>query len=41
MRVLFFGDVYFELEELRKVGRPRARWKDEVWKDARMTGVRR
>jgi hypothetical protein len=27
-------------EVLRKVGRPRARWRDEVGKDARMLGLR-
>jgi hypothetical protein len=27
-------------EGLRKVGRPRARWRDEVGKDTRMLGLR-
>jgi hypothetical protein len=29
-----------QLEGLRKVERPRARWRDEVGKDARMLGLR-
>jgi hypothetical protein len=32
--------MYVQLEGLRKVGRPRARWRDEVGKDARMPGLR-
>jgi hypothetical protein len=32
--------MYVQLEGLRKVGRPRARWRDEVGKDARMLGLR-
>jgi hypothetical protein len=27
-------------ERLRRVGRPHARWRDEVGKDARMLGIR-
>jgi hypothetical protein len=32
--------LYVQPEGLRKVGRPRARWRDEVGKDARMLGLR-
>jgi hypothetical protein len=32
--------MYVQLEGLRKVGRPHARWRDEVGKDARMLGLR-
>jgi hypothetical protein len=32
--------MYVQLEGLRKVGRPCARWRDEVGKDARMLGLR-
>jgi hypothetical protein len=32
--------MYVQQEGLRKVGRPRARWRDEVRKDARMLGLR-
>jgi hypothetical protein len=32
--------MYVQPEELRKVGRPRARWEDEFGKDARMLGLR-
>jgi hypothetical protein len=32
--------IYVQPEELRKVGRPRARWGDEFGKDARMLGLR-
>jgi hypothetical protein len=32
--------MYVQPEGLRKVGRPRARWIDEVGKDARMPGLR-
>jgi hypothetical protein len=32
--------MYVQPEGLRKVGRPRARWRDEVGKDARMLGLR-
>jgi hypothetical protein len=31
--------MYVQPERLRKVGRPRARWRDEVGKDARMLGL--
>jgi hypothetical protein len=31
--------MYLQPERLRKVGRPRARWRDEVGKDARMLGL--
>jgi hypothetical protein len=34
------GLMYVQPEGLRKVGRPRARWRDEVGKDARMLGLR-
>jgi hypothetical protein len=33
------GLMYVQPEGLRKVGRPRARWRDEVGKDARMLGL--
>jgi hypothetical protein len=32
--------MYVQPEGLRKVGRPRARWRDKVGKDARMLGLR-
>jgi hypothetical protein len=32
--------MYVQPGGLRKVGRPRARWRDEVGKDARMLGLR-
>jgi hypothetical protein len=32
--------MYVQSEGLRKVGRPRDRWRDEVEKDARMLGLR-
>jgi hypothetical protein len=32
--------MYMQLEGLRKVGRPRARWRDDVEKEARMLGLR-
>jgi hypothetical protein len=32
--------MYAQPEVLRNAGRPRARWKDEVRKDARMLGLR-
>jgi hypothetical protein len=32
--------MYVQPEGLGKVGRPRARWRDEVGKDARMLGLR-
>jgi hypothetical protein len=32
--------MYVQPEELRKVARPRGRWRDEVGKDARMLGLR-
>jgi hypothetical protein len=32
--------MYVQQEGLRKVGRPRTRWRDEVRKDARMLGLR-
>jgi hypothetical protein len=32
--------IYVQLEGLRKVVRPHARWRDEVGKDARMLGIR-
>jgi hypothetical protein len=32
--------MYVQPEGLRKVGRPRAKWGDEVGKDARMLGLR-
>jgi hypothetical protein len=32
--------MYVQPEGLRKVGRQRARWRDEVGKDARMLGLR-
>jgi hypothetical protein len=31
--------MYMQPEGLRKVGRPRARWRDEVGRDARMLGL--
>jgi hypothetical protein len=31
--------MYVQMEGLRKVGRPRARWRDEVRKDVRMLGL--
>jgi hypothetical protein len=31
--------MYVQSEGLRNVGRPRARWRDEVGKDARMLGL--
>jgi hypothetical protein len=31
--------MYVQMEGLRKVGRPRARWRDEMGKDARMLGL--
>jgi hypothetical protein len=33
--------MYTQPEGLRKVGRPRTRWRDDVGKDARMLGIRR
>jgi hypothetical protein len=33
--------IYVQPKGLRKVGRPRARWRDEVGKDARMLGLGR
>jgi hypothetical protein len=32
--------MYVQPEGLRKVGRPRAKWRDEVGKDVRMLGLR-
>jgi hypothetical protein len=32
--------MYMQLEGPRKVGRPCARWRDDVGKDARMLGIR-
>jgi hypothetical protein len=32
--------IYMQLEGPRKVGRPRARWRDDVGKHARMLGIR-
>jgi hypothetical protein len=32
--------MYMQQEGPRKVGRPRARWRDDVEKDARMLGLR-
>jgi hypothetical protein len=32
--------MYVQPEELRKVGRPRVRWRDEVGEEARMLGLR-
>jgi hypothetical protein len=32
--------MYVQPEELRKVGRPRGRWRDEVGQDVRMLGLR-
>jgi hypothetical protein len=32
--------IYTQPEGPRKVGRPRARWRDDVGKDARMLGIR-
>jgi hypothetical protein len=32
--------MYVQLEGLMKVGRQRARWRDEVGKDARMLGLK-
>jgi hypothetical protein len=32
--------IYVQPEGVRKVERPRARWRDEVGKDARMLGLR-
>jgi hypothetical protein len=32
--------MYMQLEGLREVGRPRARWRDEVGTEARMLGIR-
>jgi hypothetical protein len=32
--------MYMQQERPTKVGRPRARWRDDVGKDARMLGIR-
>jgi hypothetical protein len=32
--------MYVQPQRLRKVGRPRARWRDEVGEEARMLGLR-